>query len=188
MSNTSLKKHCYFKKKQEIPAFLIVLGLILIFVIGYIFWSSKEKEKIDHSDKEQNKEDEILKTLEQYKLDYEKAKINLALKRVKRRNYFLCARLLLVLIALSYFLILQYWFDFAPYKKPHVVDNLRNYLSLIVIVFTTIAFITKGNLKDFKESIEEMATNWFFKEEEALQLEIQYKEMIIISLTNHIEK
>ena len=165
------------------------MGLILIFIIGYAFWqtSKKDKPQIGSNDKEPTQLDQLQKLLKHKIVDRDKALKNLEEQETKRKQYFLYTRLLLVVITLSIFAGLQYYWKFEPYQKSHMIDNLRNYLSLIVICFTTIAFVSKGNLKNFKESIEQMAISWLFKSEKNLRFEIQLREIEIASIKNHIQ-
>lgn len=185
----SIRDYYNKKRRQETNVILIVLGLLLIFIIGYAFWhtSKKDKTQISSPEKEPNQLEQLQKLLKQKVEDRDKALKDLEEQEVKRKQYFFYTRLLLVILTLSIFAGLQYYWKFELYQKCHVIDNLRNYLSLIVICFTTIAFISKGSLKSFKESIEDMAINWFFKSEETLRFEIQLRELEIASIKHHIQ-
>lgn len=167
----------------------IILGILFIILIGYAFWhtSKKDKPQIISSEKEPNQLEQLRKLLKQKIEERDKAIRDLDEQETKRKRYFLYTRLLLVVLTLSIFAGLQYYWKFEPYQKCHVIDNLRNYLSLIVICFTTMAFVSKGNLKSFKESIEDMAINWFFKSEETLRFKIQLRELEIASIQQHIQ-
>lgn len=167
----------------------VILGILFIILIGYAFWraSKKDKPQIIPSEKEPNQLEQLRKLLKQKIEERDKALRDLGEQETKRKQYFFYTRLLLVVLTLSIFVCLHYYWKFEPYQKCHVIDNLRNYLSLIVICFTTIAFVSKGNLKSFKESIEDMAINWFFQSEETLRFKIQLLELEIASIQYHIQ-
>lgn len=182
----------YYKKKrqQETNFILIILGLLLIFIIGYIFWErpAKSKKVIDKQDEEPETLIKLksglvgkiaLKTTKEMQLE------NIASKRNK---YFVYTRFTLVLLMVGAFLILQFYWVPELYRKSHWFDNLRNFVTAVILGFTTIAFITKGSLKSFKESIEGMAIKWFFKDEAVIKAEIQELEEDISHLTEKINQ
>jgi uncharacterized membrane protein YidH (DUF202 family) len=177
------------KKKQETNIILIILGLILIFVIGYAFWQKAEKEK---ALTEPETPDEALEKLKNHLAQKETIKVKkehlLNNLEQKRKKYFFYARLVLVLLMLGLFFVMQFWWKLECFRDTFIIDNLRNYISLIIIAFTTVAFVAKGNLKSFKESIEEMAISWFFQDEETLRNEIQLLDIQIKEIKLKISK
>jgi multisubunit Na+/H+ antiporter MnhB subunit len=165
----------------------IILGLLFIFIVGYAFWNSSKTTSTASPGAEPNNLEQLKKLLSSKKRDLENAikELEQAIKR--RRKYFFWTRLILVTLIIVLFLCLEYYWKFGPFQKCHFIDNLRNYLSFIVILFTTLAFVAKGNLKSFKESIEDMAINLFFKKEQELKSQIQTLNLEIASIEQHIK-
>lgn len=183
-----MAKNKIFNSNKFPYSILVVLGLLLIFIIGYAFWKDSNKsinqslaKGIEPNDFAKLKQqlDKKKSELKKYQDDYERIEII-------RKRYFFWTRCLLVTFVLSLFYFLQYGMEIELFQKDNVFDNLRNYLSSIVILFTTIAFVAKGNLKSFKESIEEMAISWFFKSEVELKAKINQIRIEITSIENHI--
>ena len=180
----------YYKKKrqQETNFILIILGLLLIFIIGYVFWQKSEREK-----KPIDSKDEQPETLEKLLMVFAgkcvlKTSKDLELQEVisRRNRYFIYTRLSLVILMIGGFLILQFLWTPKFYMQTHWFDNLRNYMTAVILGFTTIAFISKGSLKNFKESIEGMAIKWYFKNEALLSNEIQELDSEIQELSEKI--
>lgn len=178
------------RKNNERNIILIILGLVLIFLIGYIFWdSSNKKRKALDTIEEEPETVEYLTSILMGKTLLKVAKeVELQNVAAKRNKYFIYARLCLVIIMIGVFLSLQFLWIPEFYKESHWFDNLRNFITAIILGFTTIAFIAKGNLKSFKESIEGMAAQWFFKDEATLQGEIQMLDSEIIYLEDRISQ
>lgn len=180
----------YYKKKrqQETNFILIILGLLLIFIIGYVFWQKSEKAKkpIDSKDEEPETLEKLLIVFAGKSVLKASKEMELTLAISRRNKYFIYTRLLLVLLMVVGFLVLQFVWTPEFYKQPHWFDNLRNYITAVILGFTTIAFISKGSLKNFKESIEGMAIKWYFKSEAILSNEIQELDREIQELSEKI--
>lgn len=185
----SLRSYYKKKKKQETPVILIILGLLLIFIIGYAFWHSENHVKTISQPKSEPSSLEKLKSLlsKKRKEKVEKEKL-LETKVLRRRKLFFWARLTLVVLMLCAFCLLQFVWVPEIYQDTNIIDNLRNFITTIVLGFTTVAFVSKGNLKSFKESIEEMALNEFFTDEETLKMEIDTLNYEIEFIENHIKR
>lgn len=185
----SLRSYIKKKKQQDTNVILIVLGLLVIFIIGYAFWHAEEhKKSLPKPETEPNTLEKLKKLLINKKKEKADKEMLLKTKVIRRRKLFFWARLTLVALMISAFCILQFIWVPDMYKKTYLLDNLRNFVTTIVLGFTTIAFVSKGNLKSFKESIEEMSINMFFPDEALLKNEIDNLYDNIDSIEKHIKK
>lgn len=166
-----------------------ILVLVFIFLIGYAFWHAtkeEEKGKIKESKPEPKSIDELKSLLNQMKSEKSKRETELQNQINRRLKYFSVARLLLVILLGSLFLILQFVFTNSFFKSNHILDNFRNFVTLIVLGFSIIAFIIKGNLNSFKEAIVNISIDWLFKQEKKLKQDVESYNYFIESLEKHI--
>lgn len=166
-----------------------ILVLVFIFLIGYAFWhasNEEEKGKIKESKPKPKSIEELKILLNQMKSEKSKKENELQSQINRRLKYFTVARLLLVILLGSVFLIFQFVFTNSFFKSNHILDNFRNFVTLIVLCFTIIAFIVKGNLNSFKEAIINMSIDRLFKQEKKLNQEVESYNYYIESLEKHI--
>lgn len=177
------------KSKFNWKAICVVFIVLFIFLIGYAFWHAtkgEEKGKIKESNPEPKSIEELKTLLNEMKSEKSKSESELQSQINRRLKYFIVARLLLVILLGAVFLIFQFVFTNSFFKSNHILDNFRNFVTLIVLGFSIIAFIIKGNLNSFKEAIVNISIDWLFKQEKKLKQEVESYNYFIESLEKHI--
>lgn len=169
-----------FKRKKEQKGWLYAIFWILIIIlIGYIFFSAGEQKKVEQHEKlDDNKQKlEAKKKAVLTKIHDLENQISELVK--KRTQELIVARILLVtgIISLNF----VYYLCIVPNSEKHgyMINHFSDFTSFTILLYSAIAFLFTGSMKVFSEKINNALFQKVFFEEENLKLKKENHELYL---------
>lgn len=178
-----------FKRKKDQKGWLYALFWILVIIlIGYIFYTVNENKSIelhkklpDDKQKLEAKRKEILSKIS----DLEK-RISALVK--KRTQLLIVARILLVVGMTALNIVYYIWF--VPKNEKHgcMINHFSDFTAFTIILYSAIAFIFSGSMKAFSEKLHNALFKKVFFEEERLNSEKEVLELDLKDIDSKLEE
>jgi uncharacterized membrane protein YidH (DUF202 family) len=176
--------------KNEKSWIVVIITILLIFIVGYIFYNYKRQIQ---------RKEEFKKFLQdKFNLEIEKNRIKNRLKEIDQKldelskyriQKLTVARITLVVIIIG--LNIVYYTCVVPKIEKHgyMIDHFSDFTAFLILMYSAVAFLVCGTMKVFSEKIHgalfaEVFTEEqeLFNEKEQLEFQIQGIEIKLLEI------